>query len=360
MSSHRDRSATPVVAATTIPPLCQCKKTPRSCPATTEAQWEADHPGTPSHEMQHQQQAWHSSHFPTQQVLYAITHLATACPTVPATCQCFPPLVWPISSWCTPFWYTQEFRSHPCPITDRQHRNLQASRRFPGWWREHQTIRYHSTRCPDASHQEWHEDWWPAKYWPWAQVSTIPLSQYQKLLPHKLTESRYPKPGTLIPTAHTWISHDSTPKPFLGHFITEVNHAMLPRSYPPNSMYLRMPLPPRSYSHTVTSEHLGILEFKVPNLVAHDSHIDVLTIVLPALPLVASGRPLNVHLPWTYSLTWTSHITPSPTCSLRKTAKSVHFSDLATISTNGTQCKQTALITSPTTTSPQSLCSPSP
>ena len=54
---------------------------------------------------------------------------------------------------------------------------------------------------------------------PGAQVNTIPLSRYLILYPNKLTKSRFPKTKTLMPTHHTWISHDGLPKPFLGHFI---------------------------------------------------------------------------------------------------------------------------------------------
>ena len=112
---------------------------------------------------------------------------------------------------------------------------------------------------------------------PGAQVSTIPLIQYQKLFPHKLIESRYPKPATLIPTAYIWISHNGTLKPFLGHFITKVNHAMLLRLYPTWFYVFEEATSPQILLSYVTSEHLGILEFKVPNLAAH-SHIDTLTV----------------------------------------------------------------------------------
>ena len=47
------------------------------------------------------------------------------------------------------------------------------------------------------------------------------LSKYHALYPNKLTKSRYPKAKSLMPTHHTWISHDGLPKPFLGHFIVE-------------------------------------------------------------------------------------------------------------------------------------------
>ena len=67
---------------------------------------------------------------------------------------------------------------------------------------------------------------------PGVQINTIPLNRYQKLFPHKISESRFPMPGTLSPKSHTWISHDRTPKPFLGHFVADVNHATEPRSYP--------------------------------------------------------------------------------------------------------------------------------
>ena len=60
---------------------------------------------------------------------------------------------------------------------------------------------------------------------PGTQVNTIPLSRYHTLFPNKLTKSRYPKAKSLMPTQHTWISHDGSPKPFLGHFIVEVAHA---------------------------------------------------------------------------------------------------------------------------------------
>ena len=67
---------------------------------------------------------------------------------------------------------------------------------------------------------------------PGTQVNTIPLSKYHNLFPNKLTKSRYTKAKSLMPTHHTWISHNGSPKPFLGHFIVEVAHAKEPRMYP--------------------------------------------------------------------------------------------------------------------------------
>ena len=67
---------------------------------------------------------------------------------------------------------------------------------------------------------------------PGTQVNTIPLSRYHDLYPNNLTKSRYPKSKSLMPTHHTWISHDDLPKHFLGHFIVEVVHAKESPLYP--------------------------------------------------------------------------------------------------------------------------------
>ena len=116
---------------------------------------------------------------------------------------------------------------------------------------------------------------------PGAQVNTIPLSRYQKPFPHKINESRYPKPSSLSPTSHTWISPSGTPKPFLGHFVGKVNHATLPRLHP-TRFYIFEDATSFQILHSyAVSERLGILEFKVPNLTTH-SHIDNLTV--PSLP----------------------------------------------------------------------------
>ena len=82
---------------------------------------------------------------------------------------------------------------------------------------------------------------------PSAQVMKIPLSWYL-LFPHKIDDSRYPKLNSLCPTAHTWVLHDSLPKPFLGHFIAAVQHTTKPRSYPTQFTILRTQLPPKSCS----------------------------------------------------------------------------------------------------------------
>ena len=99
---------------------------------------------------------------------------------------------------------------------------------------------------------------------PGTQLNTIPLSQYQKLFPHKVDNSRYPKPSSLCPTAHTWMLHDGSPKPFLGHFITEVQHAAKPRSYPTWFYVFEDATSHQILLSYATSERLGILEFRVP------------------------------------------------------------------------------------------------
>ena len=67
---------------------------------------------------------------------------------------------------------------------------------------------------------------------PGTQVTTIPMSMYCTLYPNPLNKSRYLKAKILMPTNHTWMSHDGLPKPFLGHFITGVSHTTEPRTYP--------------------------------------------------------------------------------------------------------------------------------
>ena len=66
---------------------------------------------------------------------------------------------------------------------------------------------------------------------PGARVNTISLSGYQKIFHHNIEKTGYPKPSTLNLANHSWISHDSKPKPFLDQFITDVRNVSQPRSY---------------------------------------------------------------------------------------------------------------------------------
>ena len=132
---------------------------------------------------------------------------------------------------------------------------------------------------------------------PGTQVNIILLSKYQKLFPHKINDSRYHKPSSLSPTAHTWMSHDSSPNPFIEHFVTKVQHAMQPKLYPTCFYVFEDSTSPQILLSSVTLERLGILEFQVPSLAA-TSQID------------------DLHVP--------SSPTPS---SKRKTTKSITFSD---------------------------------
>ena len=115
------------------------------------------------------------------------------------------------------------------------------------------------------------------KIYPGTQVNTIPLSRYQKIFPHKTSASRYPKQGSLVPMYHTWISHNGKLQPFLGHFITDVNHATQPRLYLTYFYIFKDATTPQILLSYATSEHLGILKFKVPNLTAQ-SLIGTITI----------------------------------------------------------------------------------
>ena len=119
------------------------------------------------------------------------------------------------------------------------------------------------------------------------------MNQYQNLFPHKITKFKYPKPSTLIPTAHTWISHDGTSKPFLGHFVAEVNPTALHRLYPTHFYIFEDANSPLILLSYAASERLGILEFRVPSLVAH-SYIDSLTV--PTCPTPGSLRKTAKHI----------------------------------------------------------------
>ena len=101
---------------------------------------------------------------------------------------------------------------------------------------------------------------------PGAQVNIIPLIWYWKIFPHKISETGLPKPSTLSPTSNTWISHYGSTKPFLGHFIANVQHATLPRLYPTQFYNFEDDTFPHILLSYATLERLGTLEFKVPNL----------------------------------------------------------------------------------------------
>ena len=135
------------------------------------------------------------------------------------------------------------------------------------------------------------------KIYPGGQVKTILLSKYCKLFPHKVDDSRFPKPDALSPKTHTWMLHVGSPKPCLGHFVAEVKHAHEPRLYLTCFYMFKDATSPQILLSYVTSERLGILEFKVLNLTA-TSQVDDLSV--PTSP------------------------TPS---GMRKTAKSVTFCD---------------------------------
>ena len=177
---------------------------------------------------------------------------------------------------------------------------------------------------------------------PGTQVNTIHLIRYQKLFPHKISESRYPKPGTLIPTSHSWMSHNGKPQPFLGHFIAKVNHATEPMWYPIDFYVFEDATSPKILVFYVISECLGILEFNVPNFMAQ-LHIDALTV--PTSPNPGSLRETAKCITFQDLLIDTDqphHTFPpcgSSPSGLRKTAKTVQFKDPIDNVINGTSCK---------------------
>ena len=89
----------------------------------------------------------------------------------------------------------------------------------------------------------------------------------------------------------------------------------------------------------VTSERLGILEFKVPNLMAH-THIDTLTV--PTFPSPGGLRKTTEHINFRDPLTdlVQPHHTTHSQGSLRKTPLSECFSDPVKLTINSTQHKQ--------------------
>ena len=115
---------------------------------------------------------------------------------------------------------------------------------------------------------------------PGAQVNTTPMSKYHALFPNKLNKSRFPKPNALLPIAHTWMSHDGLPKPFLGHFVAEVMHASEPRSYLTHFYMFKDATSPHILLSYATWERLGIITFNVPNL-AVTSWVDNVAVSTP-------------------------------------------------------------------------------
>ena len=121
---------------------------------------------------------------------------------------------------------------------------------------------------------------------PGTQVNTISLSMYCLLFPKKLTKSKFPTAKALLLTNHTWISHDGSPKPFLGHSVADAMHASKPRSYPTCFYVFEDATSPHILLSYATSERLGIVSFKVPNLAA-TSKIDHVVLVFFSLLLSA-------------------------------------------------------------------------
>ena len=120
---------------------------------------------------------------------------------------------------------------------------------------------------------------------PGAQVNTTPLSRYWKLYPTKLMRPGSPSLAPLALLPHTWISHDGSLKPFLGHFIVDAQHAALPRSYPTWLYVFEDATSHQIILSFVTLEMLGILEFKKFPISWHTPTLTP-SVSLPYLPQV--------------------------------------------------------------------------
>ena len=174
---------------------------------------------------------------------------------------------------------------------------------------------------------------------PGAQVNTIPLSRYWKPVPQKVNETRFSKPNSLSPTSHTWISHDGMSKLFLGHFITEVQHATLPKLYCVCFYIFKDATSPQILISCATSQRLEILELKSPTS-------GTVTNRYPQCPFFPCPMQLEedcqtCHFLWPPNRPWPAmqHSPSQGLSGLRKTTSlKVSFQESAS-TINGTKCK---------------------
>ena len=157
------------------------------------------------------------------------------------------------------------------------HNHQPTTQRFP--------VYRESVRWPDsllhptpASHPRWNkaDDGQDRS---WCSSQHHPLEQVPHPLPRKLNKSRFPKANVLLNTAHTWLSHDGSPKPVLGHFVGDIQHASEPRMYPTQFYMFKDAMSPQILLSYITLKRLVIIAFKVPNLTAMSQvdNIDVST-----------------------------------------------------------------------------------
>ena len=189
-----------------------------------------------------------------------------ALPTVPPTVHL--QSAWLISSLMNPLLVlTGQPGDHP----SRQCKNLVSSQRFPVDWESIQqpSLVLHKAAAP-------HEEWYQAddcEDQPWCSGDYHPPEQVPEAFP----------------------SHDGKPKPFLGHFIAEVQHTTLPRSYPVWFYVFENATSPHILLFYTTLERLGILEFKVPNLAAQ-SQLQIDNLSVPSSPTLGSLRKTTKHV----------------------------------------------------------------
>ena len=99
---------------------------------------------------------------------------------------------------------------------------------------------------------------------PTVQANTILLSHYRQIPPQG-QQVRQAKAGSPKSTDNAWVSHTSAPQSFIREFIKDVQYISQPVIYPAKFYIFKdISCHPNLLSYPA-SDHLGILEFKVPN-----------------------------------------------------------------------------------------------
>ena len=105
----------------------------------------------------------------------------------------------------------------------------------------------------------------PVKVDPGADVNTILLTKYRKLLPAHFTKAGNLKQKALHPTRYTWTAHDEIPQQFLGYFIADIHHKTKPEVLPIRFYVFKDTTSPKILLSYTASERLGIVKFQIHN-----------------------------------------------------------------------------------------------
>ena len=163
---------------------------------------------------------------------------------------------------------------------------------------------------------------------PSPQINMIPLRRYRETFPQKTTENGYPKPSSLNPTSHSWISHDGKPQPF-----PRPIHCRCQTCFPgqviPNMLLCIWGHPKSTYSPVVCYiRMIRILQFNVPSLVVQ-VNIDAISLHTPGnfrktmkmKNVVSFKDPLTKQIPQPHCSPYLSPCSSGK----RKTVKTVTF-----------------------------------